>query len=76
MAKIHFTEAQQAKKAEYERLCRTPGTPQHQARQDRLNERTRQLQREQDEQRRRERQVRAQAALAAQRRVINASIQH
>lgn len=71
---INFTEAKRAKKEEYERLCRTPGTPQHQARQDRLNQRTRELQREQDKQRLGERQARAAQALADQRRVISASI--
>lgn len=70
-----FAEAKKAKQETYERLCRTPGTPQHAARQQRLNDRTEQLLREQEAARRADRLIRAVDALEAQRRVIK-SLQH
>jgi hypothetical protein len=72
MASQHHDAAKAAKQAAYETACRTPGTPEHAARQARLDQRTRELEREQTNQRRALRRAVAATSLDQQRRVIDA----
>ena len=67
----HVKDIKAEKKAEYERLCRTPGTPEHNARQERLDQRTRVLQREQDEARARLRRENAARSFAQTRAAVS-----
>lgn len=72
MARLTHRLEQEMKKERYERLCRTPGTPEHAARQRRLAERSREIERGELNAQRSLRRAVAATSLDEQRRVIDA----